>query len=144
MTHVYVIHAGLTSQHLSFPHGTSDCPAKLTQPLCFTASFPWNPRQSVTKKPYNVRLIFVISAIFCQQVSTDADTTKATPSSGFLVALCARDSGGGSEVCEVVQTLKALWWFRNYALTRYSQWITALQTPSNYHPSRHAQHISFE
>ena len=35
-------------------------------------------------------------------------TTKATLS-GFLVALCARDSGGGSEVCGVVQTLKALW-----------------------------------
>ena len=28
--------------------------------------------------------------------------------SGFLVALCARDSGGGSAFCGVTQTLKAL------------------------------------
>ena len=33
--------------HLTpFPHGTSDCPAGLTQPLRFAASFPWSPRQS--------------------------------------------------------------------------------------------------
>ena len=72
------------------------------------------------------------------------NTTKATLASGFFVALCARDSGGGSEVCEVVQILKALWRFRARPLTQHSQLITALQTPSNYRPSHRARHISFE
>ena len=54
------------------------------------------------------------------------NTTKATLASGFFVALCARDSGGGSEVCGVTQTLKALWWFRAHPLTRHSQWIIVL------------------
>ena len=54
------------------------------------------------------------------------------------------DPGGGSEVCEVVQILKALWRFRARPLTQHSQLITALQTPSNYRPSHRARHISFE
>ena len=52
--------AGLMQLHLSFPHGTSDCQAGLTQPLRFTASFPWSPRQSTTRKPYSSTAIFVI------------------------------------------------------------------------------------
>ena len=46
------------------------------------------------KKAVQCTADFVISATFCEQVPTVADTTKATLSSGFLVALCARDSGG--------------------------------------------------
>ena len=55
---------------------------------------------------------FIIRVTICEQAPIATLTTKATLASGSLVAHCARDSGGGSEVCEVVQTLKALCDFR--------------------------------
>ena len=56
--------------------------------------FPLESSAKHNKKAVQCTAIFVISATFCDQVPTVADTTKATLSSGFLVALCARDSGG--------------------------------------------------
>ena len=50
-----VIPAGLATPQTksaplnAFPLESSDCPAELTQPLRFTASFPWSPRQSERK-----------------------------------------------------------------------------------------------
>ena len=37
--------------------------AGLTQPLRFTASFPWSPRQCATRKPYSVRLLLLFLCI---------------------------------------------------------------------------------
>ena len=56
--------------------------------------FPLESSAKHNKKAVQCTAIFVISATFCDQVPTVADTTKATLLSGFLVALCARDSGG--------------------------------------------------
>ena len=83
--------------------------------------FPLESSAKRNKKAVLSTAIFVISATFCEQVPTVADTTKATLASGFLVALCARDSGGGESMACLSQTLKALWKFCNYALTRHSQ-----------------------
>ena len=52
---------------------------------------------------------------------------KGTQSSSFIF-LFISDSGGWSKVCGVVQTLKALWRFRNYALTRHSQRMIICET----------------
>ena len=68
-------------------------PAELTQPLRFTASFPWSPRQCATRKPYFVRHLLLFCALF-RASPTMLRKTKATLLSGFLVAHCARDSGG--------------------------------------------------
>ena len=56
--------------------------------------FPLESSAKHNKKAVLSTAVFVISATFCEQVPTVADTTKATLASGFLVALCARDSGG--------------------------------------------------
>ena len=56
--------------------------------------FPLESSAKRNKKAVQCTAVFVISATFCEQVPTVADTTKATLLSGFLVALCARDSGG--------------------------------------------------
>ena len=56
--------------------------------------FPLESSAKHNNKAVLSTAIFVISATFCEQVHTVADTTKATRKSGFLVALCARDSGG--------------------------------------------------
>ena len=59
--------------------------------------FPLDSSAKHNKKAVLSTAVFVISATFCEQVPTVADTTKATLASGFLVALCARDSGGGND-----------------------------------------------
>ena len=56
--------------------------------------FPLESSAKRNKKAVLCTAVFVIRATICEQVPTVADTTKATRKSGFLVALCARDSGG--------------------------------------------------
>ena len=46
------------------------------------------------KKAVQCTAVFVIRATICEQAPIVPFTTKATLLSGFLVALCARDSGG--------------------------------------------------
>ena len=46
------------------------------------------------KKAVLCTAFFVIRATICEQAPTVALITKATLTSGFLVAHCARDSGG--------------------------------------------------
>ena len=54
-----------------------------------------------------VTAILVTRATIRERAPIVALTTKATPSSGFLVALCARDSGGMASFC-ARRTHKAL------------------------------------
>ena len=68
-----------------FPHGTSDCPAELTQPLRFTASFPWSPRYSATKKPYNVRLILLYQRPFVNKFPRSQTQQKPLFRVAFLL-----------------------------------------------------------
>ena len=106
--------------------------------------FPLESSAKRNKKAVQCTADFVLLTHCFVQARQCVLKTKATPSSGFLVALCARDSGGWSDVCGVVQTLKALWLLCCCGLTPHSRWIIVLQTLSSYHPSRRAQHISFE
>ena len=79
-----IVPAELATAHLAmlrltpFPHGTS---AKRN------------------KKAVQCTADFVIRATICEQAPIVPLTTKATLSSGFLVALCARDSGGMAGFC---------------------------------------------
>ena len=54
---------------------------------------------------------FIIRVTICEQAPIATLTTKATRKSGFLVAHCARDSGGGGGVACWSQTLKVLYDF---------------------------------
>ena len=56
--------------------------------------FPLESLAERNKKAVLGTAIFVIRATIRERAPIVALTTKATPSSGFLVAFCARDSGG--------------------------------------------------
>ena len=83
--------AELTTTHLAmlrltpFPHGTSDCLAGLTQPLRFTASFPWSPRQSTTRKPYSVRLFLLYQRPFVNKFPRSQTQQKPLFRVAFLL-----------------------------------------------------------
>ena len=73
------------------------CLAGLATALPMVASlnaFPLESSAKHNKKAVLGTAIFVIRATICERAPIVAHTTKATLSSGFLVALCARDSGG--------------------------------------------------
>ena len=56
--------------------------------------FPLESSAMCNKKAVLCTAFFVIRATICEQAPIVAFTTKATLASGFLVAHCARDSGG--------------------------------------------------
>ena len=56
--------------------------------------FPLESSAKHNKKAVQCTADFVIRATICEQAPIVPLTTKATLPSGFLVALCARDSGG--------------------------------------------------
>ena len=56
--------------------------------------FPLESSAKHNKKAVQCTADFVIRATICEQAPIVPLTTKATRMSGFIVALCARDSGG--------------------------------------------------
>ena len=56
--------------------------------------FPLESSAEHNKKAVQCTAVFVIRVTICEQAPIVTLTTKATLASGFLVALCARDSGG--------------------------------------------------
>ena len=95
-----VIPAGLATTHPldaslnAFPARNLGLSSGIDAAATLYCVFPLESSAKRNKKAVQCTADFVISATFCEQVPTVADTTKATLSSGFLVALCARDSGG--------------------------------------------------
>ena len=68
--------------------------AELTQPLRFTASFPWSPRQNAKRKPYGCTAVFVFFEYCFVQARQYSKKQKPLFRVAFCFALCARDSGG--------------------------------------------------
>ena len=81
------------------PHGTS---AMCNGGIGYSADhgllrltpLPHGTSAMCNKKAVQCTAVFVVRATICEQVPIVPLTTKATLSSGFLVAHCSRDPGG--------------------------------------------------
>ena len=70
--------------------------------------FPLESSAKHNKKAVLEYGYFCYKRTICERAPTVANTTKATLASGFLVALCARDSGGMGDCCYDAQSVKEL------------------------------------
>ena len=100
-----IVSAGLATAHPpdaplnAFPARNLGLSGGIDAAAALYCVFPLESSAKHNKKAVQCTAVFVISATFCEQVPTVADTTKATLASGFLVALCARDSAGMVGFC---------------------------------------------
>ena len=70
--------------------------------------FPHGTSAKCNKKTVFDTVYFAVLVAIREQAHIATNTTKATHRSGFLFALCSRDSGGGRDSTCLSQTPKAL------------------------------------
>ena len=106
--------AGLATTHPldaslnAFPARNLGLSGRIDAAAMLYCVFPLESSAKRNKKAVLSTAIFVIRATICEQAPIVPLTTKATRMSGFLVALCARDSGGMGDCCYDAQSVKEL------------------------------------